>query len=640
MNKIFCPALRIIAVIFPAMILSANSSAQQQDIIVKEKTTYDFIGRDSTLNNRIVTIFDTDTNILSEIKYLGHTKDAKKDYIYDPQGRLIRLMSYKYYTAYDAWWPNRLEEYSYDTYGYVNDHITYLWNQNEKKFEPLEKNIQEHDSAGNWTLSIRYNWFPDLNDWKAYDKLEMFYDREGHDTLHISSIWNADSSKWIFNRKLERSYNGAGRAVQEISYEWDTVTNHWIGSIKVDSTFEDDVKIMTVEISTWQKDSSLWRPYGRYEYSYDPLGYTSNKLYFLWDTTTASWVNFKKDEFINDPAGNVVSHVYYKWNADSTNWQKRSYEIYEYDNNEMIILKESYVLDLYENRWRGNYKYTYVYDEDRRLVLFHNYSWNSSDSTFTDYERISYSYDPSGMIKAKLTDHYMNWANGYMPYEHIFYTVSNHKMDIRNTCEGDSAYWYDNYYTEGIYMETIPSAEGNDSVVFLSVSEFPRPGPFRIAGDSAVNLTEVYLYTAPSDSSKNYEWLVENGTILTGQGEDSITVQWDSTGTGKVKAWTTVGGGCTSDTASLTVNIYISGISDPLQNILYIYPNPAHDLLQIQNLTKEYNYRIINLSGRILQAGKIQVNGMISVASLPPGTYYLNLMHSQKCIINKKFVKQ
>ncbi len=59
----------------------------------------------------------------------------------------------------------------------------------------------------------------------------------------------------------------------------------------------------------------------------------------------------------------------------------------------------------------------------------------------------------------------------------------------------------------------------------------------------------------------------------------------------------------------------------------YVYPNPANDFIQILYNENIYakDYEILDLSGRIIQTGKLSLNYKVDVTSLTVGSYYLNL---------------
>jgi alpha-amylase len=59
----------------------------------------------------------------------------------------------------------------------------------------------------------------------------------------------------------------------------------------------------------------------------------------------------------------------------------------------------------------------------------------------------------------------------------------------------------------------------------------------------------------------------------------------------------------------------------------YIYPNPANEFIQILDNENIYgkDYEILDISGRIIQSGKLSLNNQVDVTSLRVGSYYLNL---------------
>ena len=77
------------------------------------------------------------------------------------------------------------------------------------------------------------------------------------------------------------------------------------------------------------------------------------------------------------------------------------------------------------------------------------------------------------------------------------------------------------------------------------------------------------------------------------------------------------------------------------RNQLKIYPNPASDFLTIEipkNILEEYNYTIINQTGKKVAQGKINSNlSQIDVSAYSAGKYILTLQNS-KSIITGHFI--
>lgn len=57
-----------------------------------------------------------------------------------------------------------------------------------------------------------------------------------------------------------------------------------------------------------------------------------------------------------------------------------------------------------------------------------------------------------------------------------------------------------------------------------------------ISGQDSACSNNIYTYTTPNTSGHTYTWTVAGGSILSGQGTNTVTVQWNNTGT----AWISV----------------------------------------------------------------------------------------------------
>ncbi len=100
---------------------------------------------------------------------------------------------------------------------------------------------------------------------------------------------------------------------------------------------------------------------------------------------------------------------------------------------------------------------------------------------------------------------------------------------------------------------TATNCAKTDSVI---VTINPRPLMDSISGSPSVCPGVVgvnYRMVAPRLS--NYQWLIQGGTITSGQGTPAITVDWGPTGNGKIQAYTINSFGCSSDTVSFNVII-------------------------------------------------------------------------------------
>lgn len=96
--------------------------------------------------------------------------------------------------------------------------------------------------------------------------------------------------------------------------------------------------------------------------------------------------------------------------------------------------------------------------------------------------------------------------------------------------------------------------------------------------------------------------------------------------------------GCNNKSVKSLVLVKPTGLDDRTQSIL-IYPNPAKDVLHIDNPNKSsFGYSMINATGKTVAAGSFNTSsGVIDVSSLTQGVYFVRLEHYyiQKIFIRK-----
>lgn len=104
---------------------------------------------------------------------------------------------------------------------------------------------------------------------------------------------------------------------------------------------------------------------------------------------------------------------------------------------------------------------------------------------------------------------------------------------------------------------TQTSDKGCDSVLKKTITINPKPGTPTITDESGNNFKICEYQTASykSSSSTAYLWEVEGGSVVSGQTEQTVTVQWTVAGTGKLTVTHTNSNGCKSEKSqSVTIN--------------------------------------------------------------------------------------
>ncbi|MCK5137166.1 MAG: T9SS type A sorting domain-containing protein [Bacteroidales bacterium] len=83
-------------------------------------------------------------------------------------------------------------------------------------------------------------------------------------------------------------------------------------------------------------------------------------------------------------------------------------------------------------------------------------------------------------------------------------------------------------------------------------------------------------------------------------------------------------------------NIYSQGQNDEI----LIFPNPTNHQLSISNLQKITNYTILDISGKLILSGTINVDENINIKSLTNGIYIVKVSESGRILISQVFIKK
>lgn len=145
-----------------------------------------------------------------------------------------------------------------------------------------------------------------------------------------------------------------------------------------------------------------------------------------------------------------------------------------------------------------------------------------------------------------------------------------------------------------------------------------------IFGNSNVieNSTETYFYS-PS-GNYTYNWLVTGGSIVSGQGSNTVDVMWSAGPNGGIAVWITDSLGCSLDD-SLAVLINPLAVQENLLGKIEVYPNPSSGMITFNGLQGISSLNIFSVEGRkvISLATNSQDNITIDASYLSTGLYQI-----------------
>ena len=176
-----------------------------------------------------------------------------------------------------------------------------------------------------------------------------------------------------------------------------------------------------------------------------------------------------------------------------------------------------------------------------------------------------------------------------------------------------------------IVTGTISSCSASDTIT-ITVNPTPQTSPINgmlIVCDSATGL--VYSVTPPNG---NYTWTITNGTITQGQGNDSITVNWDSVGTGTISVVDTNTFGCPGIPQTISITINPLPVTSPISGQDSVCENSLTTYFVTPNAGSTYNWSVINgtISGS-------NTNNVVSIqwGSSGTGTLQVNETNAAGC---------
>ena len=75
---------------------------------------------------------------------------------------------------------------------------------------------------------------------------------------------------------------------------------------------------------------------------------------------------------------------------------------------------------------------------------------------------------------------------------------------------------------------------------------------------------------------------------------------------------------------------------------LIIYPNPSNNFVTIhskQNLTDNFEFKIVDLTGRIVKSGNSKFNEQINIENLTSGNYIIQIQTDSNDNFTQKLIK-
>jgi hypothetical protein len=179
----------------------------------------------------------------------------------------------------------------------------------------------------------------------------------------------------------------------------------------------------------------------------------------------------------------------------------------------------------------------------------------------------------------------------------------------------------------GLYAVIVKDINNCIDIDSIVVPAPPKVSVDTIIGETSVGHHELETYAITIQSGVSYTWTVKKGVIIN-TGPSSVTVNWDTVGTGSV-AVTAVGAepGC-AVTTTIPVTVGATGLNDLAKQFgLEVFPNPATSILNItlKTLPEDKTITLYDIQGRVMIQQPLEEHQQLNIDQLAKGIYILKI---------------
>ena len=144
-----------------------------------------------------------------------------------------------------------------------------------------------------------------------------------------------------------------------------------------------------------------------------------------------------------------------------------------------------------------------------------------------------------------------------------------------------------------------------------------------------------------TDEASSFEWNINGGTILSGQGTSFVTVEWTGDITdGEISVTAISAGGCPGTPSTLGVDVVMGVEHLTLSDHLNIFPSPASSNITIstEGIAGNNICQVYSLNGKKVLEFVLENNTQtLDVSNLANSTYILTV-HTEQGLVSQTFV--
>lgn len=156
---------------------------------------------------------------------------------------------------------------------------------------------------------------------------------------------------------------------------------------------------------------------------------------------------------------------------------------------------------------------------------------------------------------------------------------------------------------------------------------------YSITGDESVEVSYPYFYSYTDTPGSTYQWSVNSGSIVSGQGTNNVEIIFNTEGVHQVSVIETNSANCVGSMVVLDVNAVVGSVHSIAAVSFELYPNPASDFFVVQSSQQMENLKLFNAQGQLIRDEKINGKAVtVNTSNLPGGVYLLNVDRMVKLV--------
>ena len=520
--------------------------------------------------------------LLDSVYFFGMLEDVfvlgtKHLYAYDQFGNESEFKWQYVDETTQEWFSDRLFTHAYDNRGNLTEY-SYLYYE-ENTPNSGQKEIHEYDSNNNNTLEINSEWSTDNSDWLNTSKYIYEYNQDKDTTLQQSFYWYEE---WVKSDSIVRVYNTEGQLTEADRYYWDYEASIWILFYNQINTYDENGALISsnfyeLDYDTYELFESI-----RVTFTINENDLPSEMITQNWDYENLTLANYEKETYTYNELNLLSEKYFYQWDSEAIDWMPMYHFTFAYDADLRQNEKITYSHDGVD--WMLETTETWLYDDKDRLLE------NIISSSWSD-TRYLFAYDEFDNLVLD-ADQYLSgedWEN-----MNIFESGYDENNNILFYYNIDYNYYY-GYKTEYTYVDNL--------------------------------LTETFDYGFLGEN----EWGNNGHSIYTYDENDILTEllyqSWND-------AWVDFG----KHYYYFSNHEVIAEIDNQLNSEISIYPNPANNSLNFNNISENAVISIYDLSGKQI-VNQLNSNNQIDINSLSNGIYIIKIIDNS-LTKTAKFVKQ